>query len=207
MRLGGRLELRNEEGDDGTFIAGYASRTGVEYMVNGWTGQFVERVRPGAFGESLRAGPDVHLLVNHAGLPLASTRSGTLELAEDDVGLRFSAEVDPQDPAVESIVRRIKRGIVSEASFGGWMLAGEEDENGVMEISEIDLERGDVSVVGRGANQHTLLAARMALPPWMPPHQPGLPVVFESPVRDEEMVRLRERLDYEALSTRETING
>ena len=87
------LELR-AEGDTLTF-EGYASVTERSYDVAGGPPYgFVETIARGAFSKTLSEKPDVVLLVNHGGLPLARTTSGTLELDEDDTGLRAVARLN-----------------------------------------------------------------------------------------------------------------
>jgi HK97 family phage prohead protease len=55
---------------------------------------FTERIAPGAFRRSLRDRSDIKLLWNHdTGEVLASTRSGTLRMYEDEKGLRVEAEL------------------------------------------------------------------------------------------------------------------
>jgi HK97 family phage prohead protease len=52
----------------------------------------------------------VRLLLNHDGLPLARTTSGTLKLREDKRGLHFEADLDPNDPDVQRIAPKVQRG-------------------------------------------------------------------------------------------------
>lgn len=79
---------------------------------------FIERIRPGAFTDSLASNPDVVLLWNHntAGLPLARTSGGTMTLTEDDRGLRVSATL-PDNPHGQVIRDAVKRGDVRGMSF------------------------------------------------------------------------------------------
>lgn len=45
---------------------------------------------PGCFTATLATDPDIRALINHdANLILGRTKSGTLTLAEDEIGLRF----------------------------------------------------------------------------------------------------------------------
>src|ERR1017187_5814624 len=76
------LELRDTNGS--LALSGWASVTGRAYDM----GMFQETIRSGAFTKTLSEKPDVQLLLNHEGLPLARTLSGTLSLAEDDQGLK-----------------------------------------------------------------------------------------------------------------------
>lgn len=80
-------------------------------------GGFREIIEPGFFREALRRQPDVRLLVNHDGLPLARTRSGTLELREDQRGLHVFARLDKNDPDVVSLRGKMQRGDVDQMSF------------------------------------------------------------------------------------------
>lgn len=79
-------------------------------------GLFQERFLPGAFRNAI-ANDDVVFLINHDGLPLARTRSGTLTLSEDETGLRMQTELDPNDPDVQSIVGKMRRGDLDKMSI------------------------------------------------------------------------------------------
>ena len=77
------FELR-AEGDGMTFV-GYAAKFN---SPSEDLGGFTETIESGAFRKSLRSRNDVKLLVNHdTGRVLASSRAGTMELYEDEVGL------------------------------------------------------------------------------------------------------------------------
>jgi HK97 family phage prohead protease len=148
----GRLELR-ENADDGTLtLVGLACRTGVEYDL-GW---HREVILANAFRRTLGEDPDVQLVVNHAAggqLPLARTRSGTMRLSEVDEGLRVEADLDGEDPDVQSLVRKMRRGDVDGMSFA--FLVTDDDWNddfSLRTIRSVSLHRGDVSVVNQGAN-------------------------------------------------------
>lgn len=112
----GRLELR-EDGDGGPTIIGYASVFDSWYQVTDWLGEYDERVRPAAFAKTLAEQADVRLLLNHEGAPFARTKSGTLELAEDEVGLRYEAVLEPSDPEVQALVPKLRRGDLAESSM------------------------------------------------------------------------------------------
>lgn len=80
-------------------------------------GGFVERIAPGAFTEAI-ATSDVRALFNHdQNLILARNTSGTLELIEDETGLRY--EFDAPDTSFgNDLLEMIKRGDVNQSSFG-----------------------------------------------------------------------------------------
>ncbi len=103
-----------------------------------------EVVKPGAFNRTIAHGHDVRLLVNHDGVPLARTTSGTLTLAVDDHGLRAEAELDRSNPAVQEIASAMSRGDIDQMSFA-FAALDEETVDGVRELREVRLY--DVSVV------------------------------------------------------------
>lgn len=103
-----------------------------------------EVVRPTAFDRSLARGDDVRLLVNHDGVPLARTKSGTLSLAKDGVGLVAEAKLDKGNPTVRELASAMSRGDMDQMSFG--FVAREDPTiDGVRELRHVDLM--DVSVV------------------------------------------------------------
>lgn len=113
------VEIRAEANEDGSIgMTGYAavfnSRSVV--MWDWWEGSFVEEVEPGAFSKTIKDG-DVRLLINHdPNLLLARSRSGTLKLAEDDVGLKVDADMAPTSYAQDLSVS-MRRGDMSQMSF------------------------------------------------------------------------------------------
>jgi HK97 family phage prohead protease len=79
---------------------------------------FIERIAPGAFRRSLRDRSDVKLLWNHdVGEILASTRSGTLKLYEDEKGLRVEAELANTQRGRDT-AELVRTGRVDSMSFG-----------------------------------------------------------------------------------------
>lgn len=78
---------------------------------------YTEYVRRGAFTKTLEDGADVRLLIDHEGVPLARTKSGTLSLAEDERGLYVEAELDPANPDAARVLSAMKRGDLSQMSF------------------------------------------------------------------------------------------
>ena len=105
-------ELRAES--DGRFV-GYAA----VFNSPSQPLPFVERIAPGAFARSLRnRKSDIRLYVNHnSDLPLASRRSGTLELTEDDRGLKVEADL-PNTSYANDLRELMATGVVDRMSFG-----------------------------------------------------------------------------------------
>lgn len=110
------LEMRSNTDGSITF-AGYASMTGVPYRVADHLGEYDETIERGAFTKALAEADDVRLLVNHEGVPLARTKSGTLSLVEDEIGLRAEAQLDPSSPLVQTIRSAMDRGDLDQMSF------------------------------------------------------------------------------------------
>jgi HK97 family phage prohead protease len=107
-------ELR-ADGDGNTFV-GYAA---VFNSDSENLGGFTERIAPGAFSKTLRERKrDIRLYVNHdSNLVLASRRSGTLRLSEDERGLRVEADL-PDTTAGRDIRELMRTGVVDKMSFG-----------------------------------------------------------------------------------------
>lgn len=107
------LEVR-EVGNQATF-SGYAAVFNSDSEDLG----FIEQIRPGAFQRTLAARNNVKMFVNHEDtMVLASTRSGTLRLAEDSRGLKVEADL-PQDVSyARDLSILMRRGDVDSMSFG-----------------------------------------------------------------------------------------
>ena len=105
---------------DGRTLAGYAAVYGQDSreIVEGGR-KFVERIAPGAFNETLSTRADVKLYYNHdVRMPLARTRSGTLNLRSDRNGLAFEATL-PDTTLGNDVRALLERGDLSgEMSFG-----------------------------------------------------------------------------------------
>ena len=159
------LQVRDDpdDADSGQLVLeGYAS-TWQSYDVFGGiaAGGWVETIDRRAFDMTLSANPDVQLLVNHEGWPLARTKAGrnvpgTLELSVDDRGLKVRALLDTSDPDVQRLRPKMTRGDMDEMSFAFRVLAQEwSDDFTRRRITEINLQKGDVSVVNYGMNPTT----------------------------------------------------
>lgn len=161
------LELRADPVDPNTVTwRGYASVTGHAYPIWGgeWPG-WMETVAPGAFKKTLAEGPDVPFLVNHGGMTLARTKSGTMDLTEDSTGLFVEARLDLRMQPANDLFIASQRGDINEMSFAFRVVQDEWfDENGdpsdswdgvQRNITEVNINKGDVSAVNYGANDAT----------------------------------------------------
>ena len=77
-----------------------------------------EVIRSSAFTKTLAEQADVRLLVNHDGVPIARTKSGTLHLTVDERGLVVDApDLDMANPTVQELVSSMSRGDIDQMSF------------------------------------------------------------------------------------------
>jgi HK97 family phage prohead protease len=132
------LEVR--ESGDALHFAGYAAVFDSE--------SHGEVVRSSAFTKTLRENDDVRLLVNHDGVPLARTKSGTLTLSVDDRGLVVEADLDRANPTVTELASAMARGDLDQMSFAFSDYTKPDqmfDDEGVRNLREVRLF--DVSLV------------------------------------------------------------
>jgi uncharacterized protein len=103
-------------------ILGTAARYGV--MSNNLG--FREIIQKGAFSRSLRQNPNVVCLWNHDSnsIPLGRTKAGTLTLSEDDRGLHYKCQLDPNNPVHKALHSSIRRGDVESCSFAFSVVPG-----------------------------------------------------------------------------------
>ena len=107
------FEVRAE--GDGMTFTGYAS---VFNSPSQDLGGFIEYVAPGAFKRSLQSRNEVKLLWNHdSGEPLASLRGGTMQLVEDEQGLKVTAQL-PNTTRGRDIAELLRTKVIDSMSFG-----------------------------------------------------------------------------------------
>lgn len=110
-----RVEWRMSGVPENKTIRGYAAMfNSMSYDLGG----FREVIAPGAFSNVLATDPDVRLLYNHDDAAvMARTKSRTLELVEDEAGLRIWARVDMADSDVQRVIPKMMRSDVDQMSF------------------------------------------------------------------------------------------
>ncbi|MFA7117111.1 MAG: HK97 family phage prohead protease [Bacteroidales bacterium] len=151
------LQIR-EAGSTGLQFRGYASVTDASYEMWDMFGPYAELVSPGAFAKTLGTPElDVPLVLQHQDLRrIARTTNGSLRLTEDDNGLLVEADLDPEDRDVDYIVPKLRSGLIDEMSFKFRITSGQWSPDWMeYHINEVDIHRGDVAIVGYGANPHT----------------------------------------------------
>jgi HK97 family phage prohead protease len=157
-RTGRPLEIRQNEAGDWEFD-GLAS-TWDRYDVEDCYGSYTEQFKSGAFDKTLAERDDTVLLVNHAGLPLARTTSGTLKLSvEEDHGLRALATLLATDPDVQQIVPKMQRGDLWQMSIS-FLAMRQEWNDDYTERTILEARLFDVSIVTWPMNPGTSATVR-----------------------------------------------
>lgn len=145
-------------------FSGHASVYELGYDMWDMFGPYTEIVSAGAGTDSLARGDlDVPLVLGHDQLRrLARTTTGTLTLAEDDTGLSVLAPgLDPADHDVAYIAPKLRSGLIDEMSFAFRIESGQwSPDYTEYRINRYDIHRGDVAIVGFGANPYTGAAMR-----------------------------------------------
>jgi HK97 family phage prohead protease len=170
LRFIDNTELRFTDATDDAppRLSGYAARFDVmSHPIATSRGKFREKLQKGAFRAALASGDNVVFRAEHGvngQLALADTATKTLRLSEDDVGLRFEADMDPTDPDVQAMLPKVKRGTLRSMSFAFRVAKGGdawERRDGELHrtISAIDTLK-DVSPVTFPAYPETDLALR-----------------------------------------------
>lgn len=152
------FQTRAEDGR--LYIDGYFAVFNSEYWL--WDRAF-ETIDPSAF--SLEADTDVRALTNHdTTLVLGRTTVGTLQLRVDDKGLFGTILINEKDQDAVNLYERVKRGDVSQCSFGFDILqeSTEYREDGITVFHLQRVKLWEVSVCTFPAYEDTGVQARMA---------------------------------------------
>lgn len=163
------IVVRDAIAGEGTVeFRGYATVYERGYEMWDYWGPYTEIVSAGAGAESLSRGDlDVPLVLQHNQLRrIARTTTGSLVLAEDDNGLAVLAPaLDLVDQDVAYIVPKLRAGLLDEMSFAFRIMSGQwSPDYEEYRITRYDIHRGDVAIVGYGANPHTDAGVRQAQP-------------------------------------------
>lgn len=153
-----------------------ASDPGTQFEL--WPG-YVERIAPGAFDRAIRE-DDVRGLYNHdANFLLGRTKSKTMRLSSDDVGLKYEIDV-PDSQVGRDVAASIKRGDLDGSSFSfsifgdgtnagdAWVMEGE-----TMVRTILAVRLYDVGPVVFPAYEATTASARDALRAAAEKHRPA----------------------------------
>jgi len=123
-------------------------------------GGFREKIRAGAFAESIGQ-DDIRALFNHdSNFVLGRNKNKTLELEEDDTGLKVSIQ-PPDTQWARDLMFSVARGDINQMSFAFETLIDEWDESGVIPIRTlVRAKLYDVSVVTYPAYPQTSVGVR-----------------------------------------------
>ncbi|EAC7787664.1 HK97 family phage prohead protease [Listeria monocytogenes] len=154
-----RAELNtNETNESEKVIEGYFAVFNSETEL--FPGAF-EEILPGAFDNTLDN--DVRALINHdTALVLGRSISETLSLRVDDTGLWGQIKINTLDTDAINLYERVKRGDVSQCSFGFNIIKEQEEwrEDGSVKWSLQEVELHEVSVCTFPAYSDTSVEAR-----------------------------------------------
>ena len=153
-------DIEARQAEDGTMrMAGYAAVFNEASLPL----PFIEKIAPGAFSKTLQETPDVRLLANHEGLPMARTKNGTMRLYEDETGLYFEAELADTQEA-RDLYTLVARGDVDQMSFAFRVIRQNWSKDRTERtLTEVSLADGDVSIVTYPAYPATSVEAREAI--------------------------------------------
>lgn len=151
------LEVRDASADGTVPFVGYSTSYEQPYPVWGGpdAGGWMETMAAGSWARTIAQRDDIRLLLNHEGIPLARTASGTLTLTSDDLGVLNEASLDPSSPLVASIVSAMRRGDLDQMSCAFQVL----DQRWSPDWSErriVEVRGFDSSVVTFPANEATM---------------------------------------------------
>lgn len=145
-------------------FTGYAAIFDMPYRIpNGPLGPFDETVERGAFDHTLSRNPVVRLKVDHQGWPLAKTPN-SLRLGTDSRGLISEADLNPRDPDVQRVLTKMEDGLIDKMSFAFRAVQQKwNDDYSKRRLIEVNLDRGDVSIVDQPANDATTARIQRSL--------------------------------------------
>ncbi|MBB5041939.1 HK97 family phage prohead protease [Shinella fusca] len=148
------LEVRAD--NDKRTLVGYAA---VFERLTNIGSYFQEKLSPGAFSDALDG--DVRALVDHdPGRVVGRTKSGTLRLSEDGVGLRVEIDV-PNTSDGNDLWELVSRGDISGMSFGFRVKKETWDETVSPPMRTIEkVELHEVSAVAWPAYEDTTIGVR-----------------------------------------------
>ena len=154
-------EFRTSENNDERVIEGYFAVFNDNYdLGENWDGfAMTESIDRGAFDKYL--GNDIRVLVNHdTTLVLGRTKAGTATVTADGRGVYVRCVVNPEDADAMNVYARLKRGDVSQASFGGYIRDETREVNTVAKTVHYTLREIEFSVCTFPAYEATEVGAR-----------------------------------------------
>lgn len=148
--------------DDSLVVEGLVNETEKWSHVLGVRKKFREKICKGAFTKAIDANPRIDFLCEHdTNKLLATTENNSLQLWEDEQGLKMRAIICPTSYG-KDIYELMKSNIVNHMSFGFRVLSDKWKKlsNGIHERTVEELELLEVSVVRNPAYPQSAIAAR-----------------------------------------------
>ena len=158
------LEIRSADIENRKLV-GYAATFKEEYtkLSDRWGDTFYERVRPGAFKNSLKT-RDVFMLVNHDWNKVVGRTGSNLIVEEDDSGLRFELDI-PNTTDGNDLLENVRNGLIQGCSFGfnikNQTTRWDDNYNFYRDIDEVELF--EVTATPIPAYADTTISARSQL--------------------------------------------
>lgn len=146
--------LNTRDGEQGeSVIGGYAAVFNSPTEIGGY---FTEEIAPGAFARAIAENSDIRALFNHDwNNVLGRTKSGTLQLSEDERGLKFEVTL-PNTSLGRDLKESMQRGDINQCSFG--FIPTEEQWDYNVEPAKrtiLEVELFEISVVSIPAYEDT----------------------------------------------------
>ena len=157
-------KFRTSEENDERIIEGYFAVFDDTYdMGEDFSGRrLTETIEKTAFNNSL--GGDIRVLANHdTTLVLGRTAAGTATVTADEHGVYVRCKVNPDDTDAMNVYARLRRGDVSQASFGAYIRGEKREEDKeakTVHYTLTDIEVFEFSVCTFPAYEATSVGAR-----------------------------------------------
>lgn len=164
------VEVRAAQDADGKpvrRIEGLAAPYNAKTKIRSWGGyEFDEWLEPGVFGETLRSGDDVRLLLEHDSRSLlARSKAGNLRLRDTARGLEFEADL-PDTQLARDALENIRAKNYPGMSFGfvpKEMARSYEDSGRLRSVAHKAATLREISIVSLPAYAKTSVALRSIL--------------------------------------------
>lgn len=157
-------------------VSGMAAPYNARTKIRSWGGyEFEEWLEPGVFGETLRSGADIRLLLEHDSRSLlARSKAGNLRLRDTANGLEFEADL-PDTQLARDALENIRAKNYPGMSFGfvpKEMVRTYDDKGRLSSVGHRSAGLGEISIVSLPAYTKTSVALRSVLHA-MPPADPA----------------------------------
>lgn len=162
-----RMELRIQSSnltsdDENLVVEGLVNKTENWSHILGNRRKFRERIAKGVFADALRNANRIDFLGEHKqDLLLATTENNSLELWEDDQGLRMRAKIAPTSYGKDFYTLMSEK-LISHMSFGFRVIKDvwERGKDGILERTVTKIELEEVSAVRNPAYPASVISAR-----------------------------------------------